>query len=163
MIFHYSLNENKSSQVSRTLLSILADLHNALVWIVSKCPLISKLSCTFTKHLVTVPKAPITTGTTVTFIFHSFFNSLARSRYLSFFSHSFNFTLLAARTAKSTILYVPYFLWIIIRTGRLAEIRWSVCIWNPRGVCISFSRTDSWLCIYHLLVWSNFNLLHNSL
>ena len=33
-------------------------------------------------------KAPITIGTIVIFMFHSFFNSLARSRYLSFFSHS---------------------------------------------------------------------------
>ena len=37
--------------------------------------------------LVTVPKAPITIGIIGTFIFHSSFNSLARSRYLSFFSH----------------------------------------------------------------------------
>ena len=28
--------------------------------------------------------------------------------------------------------------------------------------CVSFSKTDSSLCIYHLFVWWNFNLLHNS-
>ena len=27
---------------------------------------------------------------------------------------------------------------------------------------VSFSRTDSGLCIYHLFVWWNFNYLHNS-
>ena len=29
-------------------------------------------------------------------------------------------------------------------------------------LCISFSRTDSELCIYHLFAWSDFNFLHNS-
>ena len=57
-----------------------------------------------------------------------FFNSLARSRYLSFFSLSFNFTLWSAGTDKSTIMQVLFFLLIIIRSSRLAEIRWSVCI-----------------------------------
>ena len=56
-------------------------------------------SRTFNNPLVTVPKAPITIGTIVTFMFHSYFNSLARSRYLSFFSHSFSFILWSAGTA----------------------------------------------------------------
>ena len=36
----------------------------------------------------------------------------------------------------------------------LARIRWSVYI--------SKSKTDSNLCIYHFIVWSNFNFLYNS-
>ena len=40
MVFHWSLSGNKSPQVSRTLLSILADLNNAVVWMVSTHPLI---------------------------------------------------------------------------------------------------------------------------
>ena len=71
--------------------------------------------------LVTVSKAPITIGIIVTFMFHSFFNSLARSRYLSLFSHSFIFTLWSAGTAKSTILQIFFFLLIIIRSGLWAE------------------------------------------
>ena len=52
---------------------------------------------------------------------------------------------------------------IIIRSGRLAENRRSVCISkSQRSLCLSFSRTDSGLCIYHLWIWSNFNFLHNS-
>ena len=47
MIFYWSLSEKKSSQVSRTFLSILADLSNALVWIVSTRPFISKSSSPF--------------------------------------------------------------------------------------------------------------------
>ena len=59
--------------------------------------------------LVTVPKAPITIGIIVTFIFHSFFNPLARSRYLSLFSHSFSFILWSAGTENSTILQILFF------------------------------------------------------
>ena len=115
---------------------------------VSTRPVISKSSSPCTNPLVTVPRAPITIGIIITFMFHSFFNSLARSRYLSLFSHSFNFTLWSAETAKSTILKVLLFLLIIIRSGRLAEIRWSVCISkSQRSLCISFSRTDSGLFI----------------
>ena len=35
MVFHWSLNDNTSPQVSSTLLSILADLNSAVVWMVS--------------------------------------------------------------------------------------------------------------------------------
>ena len=58
---------------------------------VSTRPLISKFSCPFNNPLVIVPKAPITVGIIVTLKFYSFFNSLAKSRYLSFYSLSFNF------------------------------------------------------------------------
>ena len=51
----------------------------------------------------------ITIGKTVSFMFHSFFNSLVRSSYLSFFSHSFNLTLWTVGTTKSTILQVLFF------------------------------------------------------
>ena len=109
MVFHWSLSDSKSPQVSRTLLSILAVLNNAVVWMVSTHPATSKSSSPFNNPLVTVPKAPITTGIIVTSMFHSFFNSLARSRYLSFFSHSSSFILWSAGTAKSTILQVFLF------------------------------------------------------
>ena len=107
----------------------------------------------------------MTIGTIVTFMFHSIFTSLARSRYLSFFSHSFRFILWSAGTAKLTILQILFFfLLIIIRSGLLAGIRWSVCMLKShRNLCVSFSRTDAGLCIYHLLVWSNWNFLHISL
>ena len=36
------LSDNKSPQVSRTRLSILVDFNNAVVWMVSTCPLVSK-------------------------------------------------------------------------------------------------------------------------
>ena len=92
-------------------------------WIISTRPPTSKSSRPFNNPLVIVPNAPITIGTIVTFMFHSFFNSLARSRYLSFFAHSFRFILWSAGTAKSTILQILFFLLIIIRSGLLAGIR----------------------------------------
>ena len=78
-----------------------------------------------------------------------------------FFLLSFNFTQRSAGTAKSTIRQVLFFWLIIIMSGCLAKIRWSVCISeSQRSFCVSFSRRYSWLCIYHLFVWSNLNFLH---
>ena len=138
-------------------LSILADLNKAIVWTVSIHPVIYKSFSPCTNPLLTVPRALITNGIIVTFMFLSFFNALARSRYLSLFSLSFNFILLSAWTAKSTILQVFFFLMIIIRLGCHAKIRWSVRISkSQRSLWVSFSRTDFELCIYHLFVWSYF-------
>ena len=106
MVFHWNLRDNKSPQVSRTLLSILAVLNNAVVWMVSTRLPISMSSSPFRNPLVIVPNATITIGIIVTCMFHSFFSSQARSKYLSFFSYSFSFTLWSAGTAKSTILQV---------------------------------------------------------
>ena len=104
-VFHWRLSVSKSPQVCRTLLSILAVFNNAVVWMVSS----SKSSRPFNNPLVTVPKVLITISIIVTFMFHSFFNSLSRSRYFSLFSHSFSFILWSAWTAKSTILQIFYF------------------------------------------------------
>ena len=108
MAFHWSLSDYKSPQASRTLLSILADPNKAVVCIVSTRPIISKFSWHFTNPLAIVPKAPNTISINITFMFHSFFNYLPRSRYLSFFSLSYNSTLWSASTAKSTI-----FCWLL--------------------------------------------------
>ena len=79
MVFYNSLNDSKSLEASRTLRSILAVFNNAVVWMVSIRPPTSKSSSPFNNHLATVPKAPITIGIIITFMFHSFFfNSLAR-------------------------------------------------------------------------------------
>ena len=52
-------NEFEWEQVSGTLLSILTDLNNAVVWMVSTRPLISKSSSPGTNPLVTVPRASV--------------------------------------------------------------------------------------------------------
>ena len=73
MVFRWRLSDSKSPQVSRTLLSILAVFSNAVVWMISTRPPTSKSSRPFNNSLVTVPKAPITIGIIVSFVFHSFF------------------------------------------------------------------------------------------
>ena len=139
MVFHRNLSDSNSPQVSRTLLTILAVLNNAVVWMVSTRPPTSKSSSPFRNPLVTVPNAPITIGIIVTSMFHSFFNSLARSRYLSFFSHSFSFILWSAETAKSTILQVLFFCcccWLLF--GLVFRPRWGdpcVCR-SPIGIYV---------------------------
>ena len=112
MVFHWSLSNRKSPQVCRTFLCILAVLNNAVVYMVSTRPPTSKSSSPFSNPLVTVPNAPITISIIVTCMFHSFFNSIARPRYVSFFSHSFSFILWSAGTAKSTILEVLFFFFL---------------------------------------------------
>ena len=124
MVFLWSWSDGKSLQVSRTRLRILAVLSIALIWIVSTRTPTSKSPRPFNNPLVIVPKAPITISTIVTFMFYSFLESLARSKYLSFFAYSFRFILWSAGTAKSTILKIlSIFLLIIIRSGLLTGIR----------------------------------------
>ena len=80
LVFHRGFSGSNSRLVFRTLLDILADLSNAVVWIVSTCPLISKSSTSFINHLGTVPSPPLTIGITVTFMPRGLFSSLVRSR-----------------------------------------------------------------------------------
>ena len=160
MVFHWSLSDTKSPQVFRTHLRILAVLSNAVVWRVSTCPPTSKSSRPFNNPLVIVPNAPITIGTIVTFMFYSFFNSLARSRYLFTFLQIYS---VVHRDSKVDNFADSLFLLIIIRSGLLARISWSVCMLKShRSLCVSFSRTGAGLCIYHLFAWSNWNFLHIS-
>ena len=118
-VFHWSLSDSKSPQVSRTLLSILADLNNVVIWIFSTCPLISKSSSSFIDPLKIVPSAQITIGITVTFMFHGFFSSLARSWYLSFFALSFSLTLVIRNgkvhySAGSLFIYIYIYMCVCV-------------------------------------------------
>ena len=101
--------------------------------------LISKSSSPYTNPLMTVLRAPITICIIVTFIFHSFFRSLTRPRYLSFFLLSFYFTLWSARTAKSTIRQLLFFCCCWLSQGlvvwpKLGDLY--ICQ-NPREICAS--------------------------
>ena len=70
---HWSLSDSKSPQVSKTLLSILVDLNNAVFLDSLQSFFISKSSWPRTNPLVIVPRAPITFGISVTFICQSLF------------------------------------------------------------------------------------------
>ena len=67
MVIHWSLNDNKSPQISRNLLSNLADLNIAVVWMFSTRLVITKSSSPCTNPLVTVLRTRITNGIIVTF------------------------------------------------------------------------------------------------
>ena len=159
MVFHRSLSDSKSHQVSRILLGILAVLGNAVVWMVSTRPPTSKSSTSFNNPLVTVPKTPITIGIIVSFMFHSFFLILLQGRgtYPSFHFISVLFTGQPEQQSRQFCKFS------FLLSGLLAEIRWSVCTSKSyRSFCVSFSMTGAGLCIYHLFVWSNLNFLHIS-
>ena len=48
---------------------------------------------------------------------------------------------------------VGYFLLIITRSGLQAGVRWFACISkSQRILCVSFSWTDSGLCMYHIIL-----------
>ena len=72
MVFPWSLRDSKSLQVSRTILSILADLNNVVVWMVSTRPVISKSSSRCIDPLTSIPRASVTIGINVTYIFRIF-------------------------------------------------------------------------------------------
>ena len=74
MVFHWNLSDIKFSQVSRTLLGILADLNSTAVWMIYTRVIISNSSSPFTNPLVIVPSAPITIDITITFLFHNLFS-----------------------------------------------------------------------------------------
>ena len=123
---------------------------------VSTC-LISKSSCLFIHPLVIVSSAPLTIDITGTSMFHTFFHFPIKFKVL-IFSLPFSFTLWLAGTTKSIFGRVFFFLLIIIRSGRLAEFKWSVCITKSQRILfVSFSRTNS-----VLFVWLNSSFLHNS-
>ena len=160
MIFHWSLRVSKFSEVSRTFLSILADLNN-LDWMVSIRPLFYNLSSLF---------------------FQSFSHRSKCTNYNWYHSHphalQFFFFLVLVFVYLFDLLYFhsvvfrngnihcmanSFFILINTRPGPQFEIGWSICILkSQRILCPSFSTTDFSLCIYHLVVWSNFDLLHNS-
>ena len=166
MVLHWGLSEIKSLQVSRTLLSILADLDNAVVCLISTRPLISKSSSPFINLLVTEPRVPITIGIAVTFMFHNFFHFPTKVEVLIllfvFFSivpadHSYS---VVSRDSKVHNSAKKKFL-TIFRSGCLAKIRWFVCILKSQwSLCVSFSRTDSQLCIFARIVKFIIMIIH---
>ena len=62
MVFHRSLSDSKSLEVSGTLFSILADLNGGVVWMVSTCVFIFNYLSPFINPLLSVTRAPITFG-----------------------------------------------------------------------------------------------------
>ena len=154
VVFHQS--DSKSLLVSRILLCIRVDLDNTVVWMVSIHPLITNFYCLFSKTFQNHSK-----DTNCNWYHHQLhvpllFSSRARSKYFFFAFDHFHCGLLEWQNL--TRWQILFCLLINIKSVHLARIRGSFCISKSQKI----SKTDSGLCIYHFVVWSNFNLLHNS-
>ena len=78
-------------------------------------------------------------------------------------SHFLLFSLCGLLEKQVSWWHFLFSLLINTRYCLLVSFMWSVYISETQRIlCISFSRTDYALCIYHLVEWSKFNLLHNS-
>ena len=138
MVFHWSLSDSKSPQVSRTLLSILAVFNNAVVWMVSTRPPSSESSSLFSNPLATVPNVPITVGITVTFMFHIFLNSLAsRSTYPSFYILS---VLFCGQPGEQSRQFCKFssFCWLFL----------GLVFWPKLGDPFCMSKSHRSLCVF---------------
>ena len=125
VVFHWSLSYSKSSQDSRTLLNILADLNSAVIWMVSILPLISNSL----SQLVSLSPSCSTTfqlsGKIQVFVQHFTF---------------FHFHSMIRRSGK--IHEMTSSLLVNTWSGLLTTILWSVCIAkSQRILCVSFSKT----------------------
>ena len=156
---YFSLSDSKSPQVSRTLLSILANLSNAVVWMVSIRLLISDSTRPFSRLLKTVSNALDKISISLTFLFLCFFCSLVRSNYLFILSLSFIFTMQSAGIAKSRRRQIVFFFYQFTflltntKSGLHVRIRWSVYISKSQRISwVSFSPTNSRLCEHYLVV-----------
>ena len=151
MVFHWSLSDSKSPQVSRTLLSILVVLNNIVVWMVSTRPPTSKSSSPFSNPLVTVPNASIKIGIIVTFMFNSFFQFPCKVEVLFLLFTFLQFYSVVSwdnKVHNSLLFFFFFFLVIIIRSGFLAGIRWSIyMLKSHRSLWVSFSRTYAGSCL----------------
>ena len=75
MVFHWSMSDSNSPQVSMTLLSILAVLNNAVVWIVSTRPPTSQSIIIFMEFFTAV----LADGFSLEFEWQQVFSSLQDS------------------------------------------------------------------------------------
>ena len=72
VFFRESLSDSDSLQVTRTLLSIQANVIVAVFWVALIFPLISSSFSPFSKLLGIVPSAPTAIGITLTLVFQFF-------------------------------------------------------------------------------------------
>ena len=124
-VFHTRVNQwfltgsdNKSLQISRILLSILAVLNIAVVWMVSTRPLISMPSSTSTKRLLIVLGEALTIGITVICIFRNIFQFSSKVLVLLFFFVFFLFYSVLGRDSRShnsaTLFFFFFCFWFFL-------------------------------------------------
>ena len=137
-VFHIrSLCDSKSSEIFGTLLTILIYLSNALVWMVSTRPFISKSTSLFINLSIIVPRAPITIGIIVTFMFHIFSTLLEGPSIFPSF-HFFQFYSVVSQDINVHNVASSLFL-LLLLYGLVVWLRLGdpfVCQ-NPRRICLS--------------------------
>ena len=147
MVFHWSLSDSQSPQVSTTLLSILAVLNNVVVWMVSTRSPTSKFSSLFNNPLVTIPNAPITIGIIVTCMFHSFFSipSQSRGTYPSFHILSVLFCGLPGQQSR---LFCKFSCWLFLGLVFWLRLGDPCVCQNPIGVYVCYFLGQVMGCAY---------------
>ena len=111
-------------------------------------PFTSKSCSPFSNPLVTIPRALITIGIIITFMFHSFFQFPSKVEVLIILFTFFQFYSEVSRYSK--VHNFANFFFNNTRSGRLAVIRWSVYMSkSQRSLCVSFSRTGT-LWVAHI-------------
>ena len=148
VVFHWSLNDIESPQVTRTLLSILDDLNNAVVWMFFTRRLIFKSSYICTNPSVTVPCVPITIGIIVTFMFHSFFQFSSKVQVLIFIFTFFQFYSVFSRDSQISNLGSSLFCCLSLCLVVWPRFSDPFVCQNPRGDCASHSPGNILGCAY---------------
>ena len=150
MDFHWSLSDSKSPQVSMTFFCILADLNNAVVWMLSIRPSMTNSSSPLSK--------PLRTSTRVNYMWYhpyplvpqlSLSSSKVKVLVSPFAFFHFHFSV---RTANSSFFFFLFFLLFIFWYSwlSLVKIMWSVRMSKAQRILrSSFPWMDSCLWIDH--------------
>ena len=137
--------------------SILADLNNAIVWMVSSRSSNSNSSSSLIKALVIVPSAPITIGITVTFMFHSFF-ILRQDISICVFFRFLWFSLCGPSEGKGLCSAGSFFCKLTLgfvfslQSGDLFVSQ------NPKEFCVSHSRGQILVCAYKIWLYNQISI-----
>ena len=114
----------------------------------------------FTDPVVILPSTLITTGISVTFMFHNFISSPAKSRFLSLFLVSFSLDGLGRlRKRQSQLVGISLFCFVGHHlVGRLAEIKCLFASQNPRELCASHSPGRTLVCAYTIFSYGKITI-----
>ena len=120
----------------------------------------SKSPSPFNSPLFTAPHTPIKFSIIITVMIHSSIQFPNKIEVLILLFTFFQFYSVLSRYRKVDNFASSLFLLLItIRSGPLAEIRWSVCMsTSHRRLCALFSRIAEGCYIYHLFIWWNLNV-----
>ena len=144
--------------------SFLDNFNSAIALIVSTLPLISNSSCHFSKP-ITKTFYKIGIIIIIILMFHIFFSSLIRCKsYKSFLLFFIAFhSMVQGKSRIYEMIILSSFL-INKKPIHILSVLGDLFYESkfPRFVRFLFFGIDFGLCIFHLVLWSNLHLLHNS-